>query len=107
MNNHSQNIKKSKQQESLENLYQNVRDFREKHQTSVSIMLDLFNQVVKNFTNEWLILIEMYELAQQLSHKTLSEKIIRHLEHIKQNFPKNRQLIDDGISIVQNTTNPR
>ena len=107
LSNHSQNIKKSKQQESLENLYQNVRDFREKHQTSVSIMLDLFNQVVKNFTNEWLILIEMYELAQQLSHKTLSEKIIRHLEHIKQNFPKNRQLIDDGISIVQNTTNPR
>ena len=56
-------------------------------------MLDLFNQVVKNFTNEWLILIEMYELAQQLSHKTLSEKIIRHLEHIKQNFPKNRQSV--------------
>jgi len=102
---HSQNIKKSKSQKKLENLYQNVRNFREKHHTPESIMLDLFNQVAKNFPNEWLILIELYELGYQLSYKNLNEKIMSHLGGIKRKFPKNIQLIDDGILIVQDTTN--
>ena len=55
---------------------------------------------MKNHSNDWLLTIEIYELATFNNDKTLISSCLEHLERLKLNRPEVGRLIDDGLGII-------
>ena len=64
----------------------------------------MLEQLIEKHPNDWLLPVELYELAHLGNETELSEKILKHLESIKQNKPNLGHLIDDGLSIIHKNT---
>lgn len=88
----------SNEREQLEGYYQQIREFREGKNTTIS-RHKVFEEVCNTFPNDWLLSIELYELAINNDDADFAEEIKSHLEIVKQNNPKVSQLIDDGIAL--------
>ncbi|MGC6429683.1 MAG: aromatic amino acid hydroxylase [Jejuia sp.] len=97
---HTVQIDKSEQQLALEELYQQVRDYREGNNNTIS-RNKVLEALIENHPNDWLLPIELFELAQLDNESQLSHKILLHLETIKHNKPEFGRLIDDGLAIVR------
>ncbi|TGV01375.1 aromatic amino acid hydroxylase [Flavivirga rizhaonensis] len=97
-------IKKSDQQIQLEALYQQVRDYRDNKNKTIS-RTKVLEQLIEKYPSDWLLPVELYELAAIGNESNLCESILNHLETIKQNRPKVGHLIDDGLEIVRQTVN--
>ncbi|MCB4809602.1 aromatic amino acid hydroxylase [Tamlana sp. 62-3] len=95
-------IEKSNSQLQLEGLYQQVRDYRNGKNTTIS-RTKVLQVLITEHPNDWLLPIELYELAFKGNEKTLCKRILQHLETIKQNRPLVGKLIDDGLKIINNT----
>ncbi|MEJ2113518.1 MAG: aromatic amino acid hydroxylase, partial [Flavobacteriaceae bacterium] len=93
-------IKKSKKRIQLEELYQQVRDFREGKNRSVS-RTKILEQLIEDYPEDWLLSVELYELAFKGHESELCSKIMTHLETIKLNKPEYGKLIDNGIEIIE------
>ena len=93
-------VKKSVEQLELESLYQQVRDYREGKNRTIS-RTKVLEQLIETHPNDWLLPVELYELAHKGSEKNLCNGILNHLETIKQNRPEVGKLIDDGLGIVE------
>ena len=96
-------IKKSKGRLALETLYQQVRDYRDGTNKTIS-RTKVLEQLIEKHPNDWLLPVELYELAHLGNETELSEKILKHFETIKQNKPNLGHLIDDGLSIIHKNT---
>lgn len=92
-------VKKSKERIALEALYQQVRDYREGKNNTIS-RTKVLEELIENHPNDWLLPVEIYELAQLDSETKLAKKTLLHLEKIKQNKPEFGRLIDDGLNII-------
>ena len=92
-------IKKSEKQLQLERLYQQIREYREAKNRTIS-RTKVLEELIKNHANDWLLAIEIYELATLDSEKNLSVNCLKHLENIKQSRPEVGRLIDDGLEII-------
>ena len=92
-------IKKSEKQLKLERLYQQIRDYREPKNRTIS-RTKVLEELIKNHSNDWLLTIEIYELATFNNDKTLISCCLEHLEHLKLNRPEVGRLIDDGLGII-------
>lgn len=97
-------VKKSEKRLALESLYQQVRDYREGTNKTIS-RTKVLEELIDKHTNDWLLPVELYELAHLGNELELCEKILSHLEGIKQNNPKLGRLIDDGLEIIQSKIN--
>lgn len=95
-------VKKSKYQKMLENTYKKVEILRKRESASSKTQTEIFDKILTNFPNEWLLWLELFELAYYHSESKLCKKITLHLEKVKTNFPENSHLIDDGILIIKN-----
>lgn len=93
-------IKKTAKQLKLEDLYQQVRDYREGKNKTIS-RNKVFKEIQENYPNDWLLSIELYELAMESNAIEFATSIAAHLENIKLNNPKVKHLIDDGITLVK------
>ncbi|OEK09030.1 phenylalanine 4-monooxygenase [Flavivirga aquatica] len=96
-------IKKTNEQLELEMLYQQVRDYRTDKNKTIS-RTKVLEQLIKNHPNDWLLSIELYELAHLGNEIALCKNILQHLESIKQNRPEVSRLIDDGLAIISQKT---
>ena len=85
--------------------YQQIRDFREGVNRTIS-RNKVFNVLKEEYPSDWLLPIELYELAILNGDKSFSEKIVKHLESIKLSNPKLGHLIDDGLALVKNNMIP-
>lgn len=83
----------------LEKLYQRIRDWRENKDRTVS-RSKIFEELQEKYPNDWLLSVELYELAQLDGKRQLAEAIKVHLEHVKLENPKVGHLIDDGLALV-------
>ncbi|MFH6772309.1 aromatic amino acid hydroxylase [Gaetbulibacter aestuarii] len=92
--------KKSPERIELENLYQQVRDYREGKNKTIS-RTKVLEQLINKFPKDWLLSIELYELAFEAQETHLCEQILDHLEAVKQERPQIGHLIDDGLSIIK------
>ncbi|HMC00764.1 MAG TPA: aromatic amino acid hydroxylase [Flavobacteriaceae bacterium] len=92
--------KKSKKRLQLEELYQQVRDFREGKNRSVS-RTKILEQLIEDYPEDWLLSVELYELASKGNEPELCSKIMTHLETIKLNKPEYGKLIDNGVEIIE------
>ncbi len=93
-------IKKSKKRLELESFYQQVRDYRDGKNRTIS-RTKVLEQLIEKYPDDWLLSIELYELAYIGNETELCKRILNHLITIKQNRPKVRQLIDDGLKIIE------
>lgn len=94
-------IKKSSERLELETLYKQIRDYREGSNTTIS-RTKVLEQLIDKHPQDWLLPVELYELAYKSNEINLCQNILEHLEFIKQNKPQVGQLIDDGLSIIKN-----
>ncbi|WP_136465820.1 aromatic amino acid hydroxylase [Flagellimonas onchidii] len=91
---------KSASRKQLEMFYQQIRDFREGTNTTTS-RNKVFNELQKNYPEDWLLSVELYELAKKSNDAGFQQEIRAHLETVKQNNPKAGHLIDDGIELIE------
>ncbi|MCL6295761.1 aromatic amino acid hydroxylase [Jejuia spongiicola] len=94
-------VKKSSELLKLEALYKQVRDYREGKNKTIS-RTKVLEELIENHPNDWLLPVELYELAYIGNETKLCESILNHLETIKQNRPEVGRLIDDGLGIIEN-----
>ncbi len=92
-------VEKSSERLELESLYQQVREYREEKNKTIS-RTKVLEQLIDKHPNDWLLSVELYELAFKGNEKTLYDSILKHLETVKQNNPKVGHLIDDGLEII-------
>ncbi|MGZ0015101.1 aromatic amino acid hydroxylase [Yeosuana sp. AK3] len=92
-------IKKTAKRIQLEALYQQIRDYREGRNTTIS-RTKVLEELIKNHSNDWLLTVEIYELAVSGHETKLANQCLSHLETIKQHKPQVGKLIDDGLEIV-------
>lgn len=90
---------KSAEKSALEKLYQQVRDFREGKNKTISLQ-KIFAEIVAHHPNDWLLSVELYELASLSNETDFCKKILNHLENIKSNRSEVAHLIDGGIILV-------
>ncbi len=92
-------IKKSDERLELENLYNQVREYRGENNKTIS-RTKVLEQLIDKHPNDWLLSVELYELAFKANEKTFSESVLKHLETVKQNNPSVGHLIDGGLEII-------
>lgn len=92
-------LKKSKATLKLEALYQQVRDYRTGKNRTIS-RTKVLEALIEDHPNDWLLPVELYELAFAGNEHQLCKSILQHLETIKLNKPEVGKLIDDGLKII-------
>ncbi len=97
----STTIKREKTAERLElqNLYKQVRDFRNGEVTSMASK-NILESLQQKFPKDWLLSVELYEQVAKTDDRELKTKVLNYLHEIKLNRPEVSHLIEDGIEIV-------
>jgi phenylalanine-4-hydroxylase len=90
---------KSKKRLALEKLYQQVRDFREGKNKTVS-RSKILSELQENHHGDWLLAVELFELASLAGETSLSQKIVDYLESVKLSRPEVGHLIDAGVELM-------
>jgi phenylalanine-4-hydroxylase len=89
----------SKSEESLHVLYEKVRDLRANKSLDEEIVSQIFVEVQTNYPNEWLILLELFELTH-MGNIEFGDKIHTQLAKLKENKDL-EQLICDGLDLIK------
>jgi len=84
-------------------LYKEVREIRENNSVTEEKLVSIFNTVQQEYADEWLLLVELYELAFKEDFEIQSQ-IKSHLENLKKSNEKIAHLIEDGIDLVGKST---
>lgn len=90
---------KSAGKTALEKLYQQIREYREGKNKTIS-RHKAFEEIVSHHPNDWLLSVELYELAGLSNESDFCQEILTHLENVKRNRLELGHLIDGGISLV-------
>ena len=91
--------KKSVEREELEKLYLSVRNIRE-GKPSTTTLKEAFAYVSAGHPNDWLLSVEIAELAKKENNSDLVDKVLNHLEKVKTNRPEVAHLIDGGLELI-------
>lgn len=91
--------KKSPERAELETLYKNVRLIRENKPAKITLK-EAFGAVSGNHPNDWLLTVEIAELANAQGNEDLLEKSLLHLENLKLKRPEVAHLITNGIELI-------
>ena len=83
----------------LEQLYRQIREFRQGTNTTIS-RNKVFKELKASFPMDWLLSVELYELAKTNNDLEFAEEIATHLDKVKYNNPNFGHLIDDGLILV-------
>ena len=86
----------SPKQKQLETLYQQVRDYRERKNRTIS-RHKVLEELQKNHPNDWLLPVELHELAVEARDTDFAQEIVSYLNAIKSNNPEVGHLIDNGL----------
>ncbi|UCE69566.1 MAG: phenylalanine 4-monooxygenase, partial [Flavobacteriaceae bacterium] len=92
-------VEKDGTRRQLEKLYGQIREFREGTNKTIS-RNKVFREVKSNHPGDWLLSVELYELAVAGHDSTFALEILEHLERVKQDRPEVGHLIDDGIALA-------
>lgn len=92
-------INYSNAEKNLFELYGKVKELREGHLISEEIMTDYFHQVKNNFSTDWLLSLELYELALQ-NNFPIKDEIFSYLENLKTD-KKLTALIQNGLNLLK------
>jgi phenylalanine-4-hydroxylase len=90
---------KTKKRTQLEQLYLQVREFREGKNITIS-RNKVFQEIKANHPEDWLLAVELYELAKNNGDISFADELKLHLETLKHQKPQLGHLIDDGLALV-------
>ena len=90
--------KKTEEREQLELLYKEVRNIRESKQGEEKLA-DIFNELKLNHPKDWLLTLEIAELAHHLQNDKLFHESMQRLEQLQSERPEIAHLIKNGILI--------
>ena len=85
----------------LEKLYQNVRNFRASKTISSIDLITIFETLKTSFKEDWLLSLELFELAEKNNFSDLKIELYNYLEEQKTSQPKIAHLINDGLEIIK------
>ncbi|MGV6829314.1 MAG: aromatic amino acid hydroxylase [Flavobacteriales bacterium] len=85
---------KFSEKENLKNkLYASVRNYRDKNDNNEAFLLNLFIQIQKEFPEDWLLPLEIYEL-------TKNKEVLMHLKKLQKQNHKISHLINNGLLLL-------
>ena len=92
-------ISYSNKEQLLNKLYAEVKNMREENTSTNKKITEIFNQLKTQFQLDWLLILELYELALQNNY-TIKFAILEKLEQLKNNksFTK---LIENGLVLCK------
>jgi phenylalanine-4-hydroxylase len=96
---HTIKQKKSSKREELENLYLNIRKLREGKPAEITLK-EAFGAVTASHEKDWLLSVEIAELAKKENHLDLIDKVLNHLEKVKKIRPEIAHLIEGGLELI-------
>ncbi|MEL4456628.1 aromatic amino acid hydroxylase [Lutimonas vermicola] len=96
-------ISYSKKEEALFKLYEKVRMMRASQKVNEEVLENIFGQLLKNYPDDWLLVLEIYEILNSKSSTGFRNKVRSHLEESYHNEHVN-QLIKDGIRLADQDT---
>jgi phenylalanine-4-hydroxylase len=82
----------------LYSLYNQVRQMRENNSVTEEAVLGTFALIQEKFSNDWLLALELYELAAEKGYE-IQHEIKTYLDGLKVD-EEYTSLIDDGLSII-------
>lgn len=85
----------------LEELYAKVRQAREENKDHN--LDEILSTLITEHQSDWLLTLEIAELAKQKNISSLYKKAIDRLANVSKERPKVAHLIKDGISIIENS----
>lgn len=91
--------KKSEAREELENLYGQVRQLREGKTANLSLEA-IFETITSKHPNDWLLAVEIAELAHKVQQNSLADQVVTHLNALKLKRPEVAHLIHDGLELI-------
>lgn len=91
--------KKSPEREELEKLYAKVRNIRDKSPFEANLE-EIFTSLEANHPNDWLLSVEIAELAQKMKNEIFVNKVFDHLEKVKNKRPDIAHLITNGLELL-------
>ncbi|WP_394750404.1 aromatic amino acid hydroxylase [Spongiimicrobium salis] len=93
-------VRKDEATLALEYMYQQVRDLRESEKMESAVLKEIFNAVQEQHPKDWLLSVELFELAKQLGQEDFASSILAHLEMVKKQHPNLAGLINDGLALL-------
>ena len=91
-------IEHGENERTLHGYYQKVRELRETNNTNGELD-KVWKEVVAKYPSEWLLPLEILELAANAGRKDLYTEVMDHLQHIRKN-KEITKLVDDGLVLV-------
>ena len=82
----------------LHKMYKKVAKIRKSGTIDFEKLTSIFNKTKANFTSDWLLPLEMYELVYQ-SHSPIETEVLDYLKQLQKN-KKFQQLIANGIGLI-------
>lgn len=92
-------ISYSNKEQLLNKLYAEVKNMREENTSTNKKITEIFNQLKTQFQLDWLLILELYELALQNNYM-IKSAIIQKLEQLKSNKSFTR-LIENGLVLCK------
>jgi phenylalanine-4-hydroxylase len=90
--------RKSEATQQRENYYDKVGKMRIKGSGNEVALADLFHQISLEYPDEWLLYLEIFELAKS---KEMEDKVLEHLKLLSIRRPKVERLIWEGVEIME------
>lgn len=84
----------SEKEDTLNRLYQQVRLQRESNQIDKEALLEVFASLQKDYPQDWLCALEIYEL-------TKDNAVLTHLKEVQKHKEKVAHLITNGLELIQ------
>jgi phenylalanine-4-hydroxylase len=85
----------------LHKFYQDIRMIRETGKDNGQLT-DIWAKFSAEFPEDWLLSVEILELVKQLDvNSGLEEKVIEHLNQLRQQKPEIKQIVENGLSLVK------
>jgi phenylalanine-4-hydroxylase len=92
-------IQYSEEKIALYDLYAEVRNYREQGTITSSEIQRIFNRLKTEFTNDWLLSLELYELAV-MKDFDIQDDLLSYLEAMKEKEAF-KKLIENGLKIIR------
>jgi phenylalanine-4-hydroxylase len=98
--NHSQKTNLTPKNRDLNQLFAKARALRDSRPNGKAgaKIEEIHNELAKNYPNEWLLRIELLEMAVPVD-STLTHKIAEELRSIQKQMPESKDLIDRGLRL--------
>jgi len=84
----------------LEDLYHSVREMRNNDSFTEEKGKRIFDSITENYNSDWLLTLELYELAFYTNNSDLKTTLLDRLKIIKNERSEITHLIDSGISLL-------